>query len=237
MKLCLPTACHLILCQRRSLPGFDTRLCQCTNTFCVRMTNKLAFVSLCLGNVTNLCFFAHPTNGFPSEMAIATVLGGDSRIFSGGSRHKGPRVGFLVRLRHHLLGRGRATHPRHPSEHRSLGKHFRCHRSKCEHLAARSKHLSCVARVLGALPQDEQWTPSDLLWSDAPPPKLTLETQRAALGIPGKLYKGIARLKQHSRPAVLGTGLRLPPETREPSHVDARDPDHQRQEAHGALRE
>ena len=38
-------------------------------------------------------------------MAIATVLGGDSRIFSGGSRHKGLRVGFHVRLRHHLLGR------------------------------------------------------------------------------------------------------------------------------------
>ena len=82
---------------------------------------------------------------------------------------------------------------------------------------------------------NQQWTPSDLLWSDAPPPKLTLETQRAALGIPGKLSRRTARLKQHSRPAVLGTGLRLPLETREPSHVDALDPDHQRDEAHGAL--
>ena len=45
-----------------------------------------------------------------------------------------------------------------------------------------------------------------------------------------------ARFRQHSRPAVLGTGLPLL-ETREPSHVDSMDPNHRREEAHGALGE
>ena len=122
-------------------------MCRCTNSFCVRITSTMAFVSPFLAVFGNLCFFSHPTDGFLSEMAIAAVLGGDS------NHHEGLRIGSHVRLRN-LLGRARATHPRHPSEHRSLGKHLRSNRSKFEHLAARSKHPSCVARVLGALPRD-----------------------------------------------------------------------------------
>ena len=91
----------------------------------------------------------------PPATAIGAVLGWDSRIYSGGNHHQGLQIGFPVRFRHHLLGRAGATHPRHPSEHRSLGKHLRGHRSKCEHLAARSKHPSCVARAVGAVPRDE----------------------------------------------------------------------------------
>ena len=37
----------------------------------------------------------------------------------------------------------------------ALGSTLGGHRSKCEHLAARSKHPLCVARVVGALPRDE----------------------------------------------------------------------------------
>ena len=49
----------------------------------------------------------------------------------------------------------------------------RGYRTKCEHLAARSKHPSFVARVPGALPRDEHisTTPSDLPRPDAPPPR------------------------------------------------------------------
>ena len=59
-------------------------------------------------------------------------------------------------------------------------------------------------------------------------------TKRAAFGIPSELYRGIARLEQHSKPALLGTGLPLL-ETPNPSRVDALDPDHQREEAHGTF--
>ena len=146
------------------MPGFDALMCQCTNRFCAWITNTLAFVPSFLGGYQkSVILFSHPTDRFPPPpppspppaMAIAAVLGWDSRIYSGGNHHEGLYIGFHVRLRHHLLGRARATHPRHPSEHRSLGKHLRGHRSKCEHLAARSKHPLCVARVVGALPRDE----------------------------------------------------------------------------------
>ena len=43
----------------------------------------------------------------------------------------------------------------------------------------------------------------------------------------------IAQLKQHARPVVLCSNL-PPLETRKPSRVDAEDPDHQREDAHGA---
>ena len=39
-----------------------------------------------------------PTDGFPSAMAIAVVLGGDSRIYSGSDHHEGLRNGPHVRL-------------------------------------------------------------------------------------------------------------------------------------------
>ena len=55
-------------------------------------------------------------------------------------------------------------------------------------------------------------------------------TKRAAFGIPSEIYRGFARLEQHSKPALLGTGLPLL-ETPNPSRVDALDPDHQREEA------
>ena len=57
--------------------------------------------------------FSHPTDGFSSAMAI-------SRVYSGGYHHEGLHIGFHVRLRHHLLRRARATHPKHSSEHRCL---------------------------------------------------------------------------------------------------------------------
>ena len=63
-------------------------------------------------------------------MAIAAVLGVNSRVYSGGCHHEDLHIGFHVRLRHHLTGHARATHPRHSSEHRSLGKHLRGHRTK-----------------------------------------------------------------------------------------------------------
>ena len=153
------------------------------------------------GYQKSVFLFSHPTDGsplppppslLPQTMAIAAVLGWDSRIYSGGNHHEGLYIGFHVRLRHHLLGSARATHPRHPSEHRSLGKHLWGHRSKCEHLAARSKHPSCVARVVGALPRDELKSAVDngLAWvrrssTEARPG----DTKRATLGIPGKLTR------------------------------------------------
>ena len=58
----------------------------------------------------------------------------------------------------------------------------------------------------------------------------TGDTERAAIGIPGQLSRRTARLQQHSRPAMLGSGLALP-EAWSPSSVDALAPDHQREES------
>ena len=183
-------------------------------------------------SVSEICAsFCHPTVRLPSALAIAAVLGGDSRIYSGGDHHEGLHIGFQC------SPSASPPHPRHPSAHRSIGQHLRGHRSKCEHL---SKHPSCVARVVGALPRDELKSAvvkRTLYGSDAPPHRLTAgDTKRATLGIPGKLSSRIARLKQHSRQAVLDTRLPLL-ETRKPSRADAVDPDHQREEGHGAVGE
>ena len=81
----------------------------------------------------------------PSAIAIAALCGGDSLIHSGGDFHEEPRIGVLVRIWHHLIGRARATHPRHSSQHRSLGD---CHgglRSKYQHFTARSEPSPCMA--------------------------------------------------------------------------------------------
>ena len=45
--------------------------------------------------VSEICVsFSHPTDGFLPAMAIAAVLGGDSRIYSRGNHHEGLFIGF-----------------------------------------------------------------------------------------------------------------------------------------------
>ena len=50
-------------------------------------------------------------------MAIAGHRGGDSRIHAGGDYHEELRIGVLVRIWHHFLGRAQAGHPRHSPQH------------------------------------------------------------------------------------------------------------------------
>ena len=201
-------------------------MCQCTNRFCVRTTNTLAFVSpnkwvppqrwqsplssvethesfqeavVTRGYVSASMFAFGITSSDALEQLIQDILLNTEAL--------GSTLGVTAanaNISPHAASICRAWH-----ESWAL-----CHRTS----------------------SNQQWTPSDLLWSDAPPPKLALETQRTTLSLPGKLSRRTARLKQHSRPAVLGTGLRLL-ETRKPLRVDALDPDHQRAEAHGALGE
>ena len=207
MKPCLPAACHLTLCQRRSLPGFDTRMCQCTDRFCVRTTNTLAFVSP--NKWVPPQRWQSPLSSVETHESFqeAVVTRGyvSSSMFAFGITSSDALEQLIqdILLNTEALGS-------------TLG--------VTEASANISPHAASICRAW-----HESWAlchktssgpPSDLLWSDAPPPKLTLETQRTTLSIPGKLSRRTARLKQHSRPAVLGTGLRLPLETREPSHVD-----------------
>ena len=92
-----PRACHLILCQDEVCPVSLYRCVSARTGFGLGVVGTMVFVSSFSGSIWNLCFFL-PNRWTPSAMAIAVVLGWDSRIYSGSDYHEGLRNGFHVRL-------------------------------------------------------------------------------------------------------------------------------------------
>ena len=91
-------ACHLTLCQDEVCPFFVVQMCQCTNWFWVGCCEHDGFCFFLFWEYLEPVFLCSPTDGPPSAMAIAVVLGGNSRTYSGNDYHEGLRDGFHVRL-------------------------------------------------------------------------------------------------------------------------------------------
>ena len=174
-------------------------------------------------------------------MAITVVLGWDLRICAGGNYHEEIRVGpmfalgitssnALQQLVHDLLLNTEALG--------GLAGVTAANVNVSPHAASirRAWHESwALCHETSSL---QQWTPSDLSWSNPPSPRRSSRWRHRTN------YARLSRRTIHENCSTRtarqanGTGPRSSLfETREPSHVDAVDSDHKRKGAHGALGE
>ena len=178
---------------------------------CVGVFTSLAFLAdfFCPSEevlfLFSVCFSLTDKNGLLSAMAIAALCGGDSRIHPGGHCHE------ATYRRPSLRTRSSNSFKTFSSTLKPWGTPWD-HRRKCQHLTARSEPPPCMARVVGDLPRNEHSSAVDnglIRVRRSPAETHTGDTERAAIGFPGQLSRRTARLQQHFRPAILGSGLPL----------------------------
>ena len=163
-----------------TLPKMKYHRCRCTDVSWHKqfLRSNYEHVGICfsffLAVFGNLCFFPHPTDGFPSEMAIAAVLGGDPNHHEGYVLASMFAFGLtssdaLEQLIHDILLNTEALGS--TSGVTAANLNISLHAASIRRVWHESWALCRGTR------SNQQWTPSDLPWSDAPPPRRETENE------------------------------------------------------------